>query len=233
MAAWRGAMRGWLTILALLASGLASAAAAGPLADRRRGGARPRAARPHRLRLHRVRLGRRRRAAGRHRGGGEGPRLGGGQADLARLRQCPRRAVPDHRLDPRPRGRRDHLRRTRRSWPSSASAARSPPRRRASRARWRSSTPTRTCWPRRPARWPARSPSSPSRCPGPAKADGYGRLNPARRAGPSEAARRGAIAYLLRSLATGMSREPHTGALNYQKARRRSLPRRSPPSTPS
>src|SRR3984957_7745572 len=40
---------------------------------------------------------------------------------------------------------------------------------------------------------------------------GYGLLNPARRAGPSEAARRGAIAYLVRSLATGMSREPHTG----------------------
>jgi hypothetical protein len=45
---------------------------------------------------------------------------------------------------------------------------------------------------------------------------GYGYLNPARRAGPSEAARRGAIAYLVRSLATGVSREPHTGALNYQ-----------------
>jgi len=45
---------------------------------------------------------------------------------------------------------------------------------------------------------------------------GYGALNPNRRQGPSEAARRGAIAYLVRSLATGMSREPHTGALNYQ-----------------
>lgn len=45
---------------------------------------------------------------------------------------------------------------------------------------------------------------------------GYGAMNPARRAGPSEAARRGAIAYLVRSLATGVSREPHTGALNYQ-----------------
>jgi hypothetical protein len=45
---------------------------------------------------------------------------------------------------------------------------------------------------------------------------GYGALNPARRAGPSEAARRGAVAYLVRSLATGVSREPHTGALNYQ-----------------
>jgi Zn-dependent M28 family amino/carboxypeptidase len=47
-------------------------------------------------------------------------------------------------------------------------------------------------------------------------ASGYGAMNPARRAGPSEAARRGAIAYLVRSLATGESREPHTGALNYQ-----------------
>src|SRR5580704_13701605 len=45
---------------------------------------------------------------------------------------------------------------------------------------------------------------------------GYGALNAVRRQGPSEAARRGAIAYLLRSLATGLSREPHTGALNYQ-----------------
>jgi Zn-dependent M28 family amino/carboxypeptidase len=39
--------------------------------------------------------------------------------------------------------------------------------------------------------------------------------NPLRRSGPSEAARRGALAYLVRSLATGVSREPHTGALNY------------------
>ena len=45
---------------------------------------------------------------------------------------------------------------------------------------------------------------------------GYGALNPVRRQGPSEAARRGAVAYLVRSLATGVSREPHTGALNYQ-----------------
>jgi hypothetical protein len=44
---------------------------------------------------------------------------------------------------------------------------------------------------------------------------GYGAANPLRRAGPSEAARRGAVAYLTRSLATGVSREPHTGALNY------------------
>ncbi|HEY1426438.1 MAG TPA: M28 family peptidase, partial [Caulobacteraceae bacterium] len=45
---------------------------------------------------------------------------------------------------------------------------------------------------------------------------GYGALNPVRRQGPSEAARRGAVAYLLRGLATGVSREPHTGALNYE-----------------
>ena len=45
---------------------------------------------------------------------------------------------------------------------------------------------------------------------------GYGQLNPNRRAGPSEAARRGAIGYLVRSLDTGVDREPHTGALNYK-----------------
>ena len=45
---------------------------------------------------------------------------------------------------------------------------------------------------------------------------GYGALNPVRRQGPSEAAKRGAVAYLLRGLATGVSREPHTGALNYE-----------------
>lgn len=45
---------------------------------------------------------------------------------------------------------------------------------------------------------------------------GYGAANRIRRSGPSEAARRGAIAYLHRSLATGESRAPHTGALNYQ-----------------
>ncbi len=45
---------------------------------------------------------------------------------------------------------------------------------------------------------------------------GYGALNAVRRQGPSEAAKRGAVGYLLRSLATGVSREPHTGALNYE-----------------
>lgn len=47
---------------------------------------------------------------------------------------------------------------------------------------------------------------------------GYGAANPLRRSGASEAAKRGAIAYLTRSLATGVSREPHTGALNYAPA---------------
>ncbi len=45
---------------------------------------------------------------------------------------------------------------------------------------------------------------------------GYGAANPIRRAGPSEAARRGAVAYLLRSLGTDNHRLAHTGALNYQ-----------------
>jgi hypothetical protein len=44
---------------------------------------------------------------------------------------------------------------------------------------------------------------------------GYGAANPLRRYAASEAAKRGAIAYLVRSLASGVSREPHTGALNY------------------
>src|ERR1700676_4616170 len=45
---------------------------------------------------------------------------------------------------------------------------------------------------------------------------GYGAANPIRRYGPSEAARRGAVAYLLRSLGTDSHRLPHTGALNYE-----------------
>ena len=44
----------------------------------------------------------------------------------------------------------------------------------------------------------------------------YGAANPIRRAGPSEAARRGAIAYLHRSLGTDNHRIAHTGATNYQ-----------------
>ncbi|HEX4181177.1 MAG TPA: M28 family peptidase [Caulobacteraceae bacterium] len=44
---------------------------------------------------------------------------------------------------------------------------------------------------------------------------GYGAINAVRTAGPSEAARRGAIAYLHRSLSTSENRMPHTGALHY------------------
>ena len=43
----------------------------------------------------------------------------------------------------------------------------------------------------------------------------HGAANPIRRSGPSEAAKRGAVAYLLRSL-TDSHRLPHTGALNYE-----------------
>ena len=46
---------------------------------------------------------------------------------------------------------------------------------------------------------------------------GYGLANPVRRAGPSEAAKRGAVAYLHRSLGPDSHRLPHTGALNYAK----------------
>lgn len=44
---------------------------------------------------------------------------------------------------------------------------------------------------------------------------GYGAANAIRRVGPSEAAKRGAVAYLLRSLGTDSHRLAHTGALNY------------------
>lgn len=47
---------------------------------------------------------------------------------------------------------------------------------------------------------------------------GYRAANPIRRHGPSEAAKRGAVAYLLRSLGTDNHRLPHTGALNYDDA---------------
>jgi Peptidase family M28 len=45
---------------------------------------------------------------------------------------------------------------------------------------------------------------------------GYGAANQIRRRGPSEAAKRGAVAYLLRSLGTDNHRLPHTGALDYE-----------------
>jgi len=44
---------------------------------------------------------------------------------------------------------------------------------------------------------------------------GYGAAGVARRSGASEAARRGAIAYLVRSIAASASRLPHTGAFRY------------------
>ena len=44
---------------------------------------------------------------------------------------------------------------------------------------------------------------------------GYGALIAMRTAGPSEAAKRGAVAYLLRSLSTAEDRFPHTGATRY------------------
>ena len=44
---------------------------------------------------------------------------------------------------------------------------------------------------------------------------GYGALNKIRTRGPAEASRRGAVAYLLRSLGTESHRLPHTGATDY------------------
>jgi hypothetical protein len=44
---------------------------------------------------------------------------------------------------------------------------------------------------------------------------GYGAANRWRRKGPSEAAKKGAVGFLLRSLATNDNRAPHSGALNY------------------
>jgi hypothetical protein len=46
---------------------------------------------------------------------------------------------------------------------------------------------------------------------------GYGAMNPARRAGSSEASKRGAVAYLVRSLSTNDARLPHAGAMNPAK----------------
>lgn len=45
---------------------------------------------------------------------------------------------------------------------------------------------------------------------------GYGALSPARRKGPKEAEKRGAVGYLIRSLATSDSRLPHTGAIDLE-----------------
>ena len=46
-------------------------------------------------------------------------------------------------------------------------------------------------------------------------ATGYGAANAWRRKGPVEAGKRGAVGFLIRSLATNEDREPHSGALNY------------------
>lgn len=45
--------------------------------------------------------------------------------------------------------------------------------------------------------------------------DGYGQVSPLRHAGPSQAARQGAVATLIRSLGTLPGRLPHTGTLSY------------------
>ena len=45
---------------------------------------------------------------------------------------------------------------------------------------------------------------------------GYGAANRWRRKGPVEAAKRGAVGFLIRSLATNNVRDPHSGALNYE-----------------
>ena len=47
---------------------------------------------------------------------------------------------------------------------------------------------------------------------------GYGAAYRIRGLGPSEAAKRGAVAYLLRSLATDVRRQPHTGSMTYLPA---------------
>ena len=48
---------------------------------------------------------------------------------------------------------------------------------------------------------------------------GYGAINPIRRRAPAEAAKRGAVAYLVRSLSTSDGREPHTGATGQEAPR--------------
>ena len=47
-------------------------------------------------------------------------------------------------------------------------------------------------------------------------ATGYGAANRWRRKGPVEAGKRGAVGFLIRSLATDNVRDPHSGALNYE-----------------
>ncbi len=48
-------------------------------------------------------------------------------------------------------------------------------------------------------------------------ATGYGTANRWRRRGASEAAKRGAVGFMLRSLATNTDRAPHSGAMNYEE----------------
>ena len=48
-------------------------------------------------------------------------------------------------------------------------------------------------------------------------ATGYGTANRWRRRGASEAAKRGAVGFMLRSLATNNVRQPHSGAMNYEE----------------
>ena len=62
---------------------------------------------------------------------------------------------------------------------------------------------------------------------------GYGAANPIRRYGPSEAAKRGAVAYLLRSLGTDSHRLPIPGPSITRTARRGFRRRRWPFPTPS
>ena len=61
----------------------------------------------------------------------------------------------------------------------------------------------------------------------------YGETVRFRAAGPSRAARHGAVAALVRAVGPPGLRTPHTGALQYAATRRRSPPRRSPPRTPT
>ncbi len=46
---------------------------------------------------------------------------------------------------------------------------------------------------------------------------GYGKSGPARFAGPSEAAKKGAIGLVIRSVGTDSQRSPHTGITTYEK----------------
>ena len=79
-------------------------------------------------------------------------------------------------------------------------------------------------------RWPARSPWSPSRCAAPRTAPATARSTPSATQGPVEAAKRGAVGYLIRSLSTDDTRLPHAGGGD---GRRASRPRRCRRPTPN